>query len=63
MEREEHDKHRRRHKRAARELLRSIAEDESQPIEVRIKAAQALLNAPGRLRNAASVLKDLLPLI
>ena len=63
MNHEEHNEDRRRHKRAARKLLRSIAEDENQPIEIRIKAAEALLNAPGRLRNAASVLKDILPFI
>lgn len=60
---EEHHEHRRKHKRAARRLLRGIAEDADQPMEARLKAAEILLNAPGRWRNLVGGLKDIFGLL
>ena len=46
-----HDKHRRRHKRVAREILRKIAENENAEAAVRVAAAAALVGSPGWISN------------
>ena len=63
MRKSQHHKHRRRHKRQAREFLLKLLQDETKTDATRIKAAQVLLTAPGRAKNFSAFLKDLLPFV
>ncbi len=57
MEIERHNEDRRRHKRAARKILRAIAEDQEKDDKVRVAAGAALLSAPGWVANLLSLAK------
>ena len=56
-----HDEHRRRHKRAARDYLRAVVDDNEKGDALRIEAAAALLNAPGRWQRFVDAIAKVKP--
>lgn len=57
----DHDEHRRRHKRAARDYLRAVVDGKEKGDSVRIEAAAALLNAPGKLQKLLDGISKVIP--
>ena len=56
-----HDEHRRRHKRAARDYLRAVVDGNETGDALRIEAAAALLDAPGRWQSFAEAIAKVKP--
>lgn len=57
----EHDEHRRRNKRAARDYLRAVVDGKKKGDSVRIEAAAALLSAPGKWQKFLDAIAKLIP--
>lgn len=56
-----HDEHRRRHKRAARDYLRAVVDGKEKGDSVRIEAAAALLSVPGKWQKFLDAVTKVIP--
>ncbi len=61
MKMADHDEHRRKHKRAARDYLRKLVDGREEADALRIEAAAALLSAPGRWQRFVDSISKMKP--